>query len=50
MDRKTLEVLKKAESVLKEYIDTIERNGASLYYGRSVLQDIQAEIVKGSKE
>ncbi len=39
------EALREAENVLTDYIETIEKTGASLNYGRSVLRQIRAAIV-----
>jgi hypothetical protein len=38
------ELLKDCENVLVDYIETQEKRGASLYYGRSVLARIRAEL------
>jgi hypothetical protein len=41
-----LAALKEAENVLMDYIPTIERGGASLNFGRTVLAEIRATIAK----
>lgn len=43
-----LEVLTHAENVLADYIQTIERTGASLNYGHSVLAAARAVISKAT--
>jgi len=44
LEREMLLALMEAENTLLDYIDTIEKRGASLYYGRSVLARIRAVI------
>ena len=43
-----LEALKEAENALADYIPTIERTGASLNYGHSVLKKARAAIAKAT--
>ena len=44
-----LEALKEAENALADYIPTIERTGASLNYGHSVLKKARAAIAKATQ-
>ena len=43
-----LEALEEAENALADYIPTIERTGASLNYGHSVLNKARAAIAKAT--
>ena len=43
-----LEALEEAENALADYIPTIERTGASLNYGHSVLKKARAAIAKAT--
>jgi len=45
-----LEALQEAENALADYIPTIERTGASLNYGHSVLKKARAAIAKATGE
>lgn len=45
-----LRVLQECDSVLIDYIETIEKTGASLFYGKSVLDRISVLIQKLEKE
>ena len=45
-----LEALEEAENALADYIPTIERTGASLNYGHSVLKKARAAIAKATGE
>jgi len=38
------DTLKEAENALTDYIDTLEKQGASLNYGHSVLKKIQVTL------
>lgn len=44
--RELIEALREAENALADYIPTIERTGASLNYGRKVLQQVRSAIAK----
>jgi len=45
-----LNVLKEAENALADYIPSLEKSGAMLGYGRSVLQQARAAIAKAEGE
>lgn len=45
-----LEALEEAENALADYIPTIERTGASLNYGHSVLKKARAAIAKATED
>lgn len=45
-----LEALQEAENALADYIPTVERTGASLNYGHSVLKKASAAIAKATGE
>lgn len=45
-----LEALEEAENALADYILTIERTGASLNYGHSVLKKARAAIAKATED
>ncbi len=43
-----LDALAEAENALLDYVETIEKTGASLNYGRAVLTKIRAAIAKAT--
>lgn len=43
-DAAVIDALKNAKNTLKDYIQTLEAKGASLYYGRSVIVKIDKAL------